>query len=121
MLKKIHILVPVFGISLFAVLYFIATQYYPGGSQADVKSIGFSWQHNYWCNLLNENAMNGQANPARPIAISAMIILCFSLTYFWFNLPIWIQSSNIIAILIRSSGILAMGISLLCSQYSIMI
>lgn len=113
MFKKSHILIPVYGIILFVLLYLIATFYYPGGSQADLNSKGFSWQHNYWCNLLNKYAMNDQPNPARPIAISAMIILCFSLIYFWFNLPIWIHSSNAIAILIRTSGILAMGISLL--------
>ncbi len=55
---------------------------YPGGSQVDVNSKGFSWINNYWCNLLNENAISGQHNPGRPIALTGMAVLCFSLSFF---------------------------------------
>jgi hypothetical protein len=66
-------------------LYIYASTLYPGGSQADLNSFGFDWKHNYWCNLMNEAGMNGIENPARPIAIGAMIILCISLTAFFFQ------------------------------------
>src|SRR3954449_6164304 len=71
--KRIYLwtLLPLFGIILFLLLYFIATLYYPGGAQFDKTTKGFSWTQNYWCNLLNENAINGLPNPARPIAITA--------------------------------------------------
>jgi len=84
--KSILILTPLFGTLLFTCLYFIATLFYPGGSQADKNSKGFSWTNNYWCNLLNENAMNGQHNAARPIAITAMLVLCTTLMIFWVHL-----------------------------------
>ena len=86
-LKSFFSLSPVIGILTFVGLYLVATLYYPGGSQADLHSLGFSWANNYWCNLLNENAMNGMANPARPIAITAMIVLCLSLIIFWYYFP----------------------------------
>lgn len=67
----------------FVGLYVFAASLYPGGSQANMNSVGFDWFNNYWCNLMNEKAMNGLENPARPIAITAMIILCASLLLFF--------------------------------------
>ena len=74
---------PIIGILIFMALYIFAASLYPGGSQADLYSVGFDWMNNYWCNLMNEVAMNGEINPARPYAIVAMIILCLSLALFF--------------------------------------
>ena len=82
--KNVFILTPIFGTVLFVVLYIIAAVLYPGGSQVDKNSVGFSWLNNYWCNLLNENAINGQHNPAKPVALAGMFILCLTLTFFGF-------------------------------------
>ncbi len=76
-------LLPILGILSFAGLYFYASTLYPGGSQNNVNSVGYDWVHNYWCNLLNEKSGNGQLNPARPIAILAMVILCSSFIQFF--------------------------------------
>ena len=100
-------LLPLVGIGLFLVLYVVAAQVYPGGSQAYKMATGFSWLHNYWCNLLNEKAMNGQPNPAKPIALSAMLILCSSLVVFWYHLPTLFVVSESIKKAIRLSGILS--------------
>jgi len=78
---------PSFGTLIYLLLYIIATFFYPGGSQADKNSVGFSWTQNYWCNLLNENAINGQHNATRPIAIVAMFFLCITLMVFWYIFP----------------------------------
>lgn len=85
--KDRKLLLPLYGSSVFMMLYFIAARYYPGGSQADAAATGFSWLHNYWCNLLNESAMNGQPNAARPIAMAAMGVLCATLLSFWILFP----------------------------------
>jgi hypothetical protein len=85
--KNIYVLIPIFGSAIFLLLYISATFYYPGGSQVDQHSIGFSWMNNYWCNLLNETAINGQPNPAKPIAMTGMLVLCLTLAYFWFLFP----------------------------------
>jgi hypothetical protein len=79
--------VPAYGICIFVILYFVAAFFYPGGSQADKTVQGFSWLNNYWCDLLNEKAKNGHDNTARPIAIFSWLVLCFSLSIFWYYLP----------------------------------
>jgi hypothetical protein len=76
-------LIPVSGILIYLILYSVAGFIYPGGSQADKNSPGYNWMHNYWCNLLAENALNGIKNVARPVAFAAMVFLCVSLSLFW--------------------------------------
>lgn len=80
--KKNWTLAPLLGAALFLLLYFAAACNYPGGSQADAHAKGFSWRHNYWCNLLNEKALNGEANTGRPFGYAAMLFLVLSLLSF---------------------------------------
>lgn len=106
-------LTPVYGGVLFVLLYITAALLYPGGSQQYPHAKGFSWIHNYWCNLLNYEAINGAHNTARPVAIAAMIVLCISLAAFWYyfpactDLPAWFRKA------IRISGVAGMAIALL--------
>lgn len=109
--KNIWLLTPIFGTLLFAVLYFVATLYYPGGSQVDKNSIGFSWTNNYWCNLLNETAINGQSNPAKPIAMTGMFVLSLTLSLFWFLFPKYINIDKKLKLTIQISGTIAMTIA----------
>lgn len=76
-------LVPIAGAALFLIGYLLAAFHYPGGSQADAKASGFHWLHNYWCNLLNERAITGQPNSARPFGYAATAILMATLLCFW--------------------------------------
>jgi hypothetical protein len=99
------------GTVLYIILYLVATLLYPGGSQVDKSSIGFSWTNNYWCNLLNENAMNGQHNPAKPVAMTGMFVLCLTLAFFWFLFPGYINVGRPARLVIQISGILAMAIA----------
>lgn len=64
--------------------------------------------NNYWCNLLNTKAINGQYNPAKPVAIAAMFILCFTLSLFWILFPRHIQIGKRLKFMIQISGILSM-------------
>ena len=109
---NIWVLTPLFGTLLFICLYFFATLFYPGGSQVDKNSKGFSWINNYWCNLLNENAMNEHHNPARPLAMAAMFVLCLSLTIFWYMFPIVVDFKKSSRLIIQISGGLAMTIGM---------
>ena len=111
--KRFLLLTPIFGTVLFVILYFIATLFYPGGSQVNKNSVGFSWLNNYWCNLLNEQAINGQLNSAKPIAMAAMFILCLTLILFWFLFPKYIAVDKKLAIIIKGCGSLAMIIGFL--------
>jgi hypothetical protein len=109
--KNIWLLTPIFGVLIFVLLYFFATLFYPGGSQVDKNSIGFSWTNNYWCNLLSENAINGQPNPAKPIALTGMFVLCLTLSLFWFIFPRQINIRKSLKFTIQVSGILAMTVA----------
>ena len=109
--KNIWVLTPILGTVLFVVLYIVATLFYPGGSQVDKNAIGFSWTNNYWCNLLNENAINGQHNPAKPIAMTGMFVLCLTLAFFWFLFPRHINIGKVAKLVIQISGTLSMTIA----------
>lgn len=78
---------------------------YPGGSEADISAVGFSWRDNYWCNLLNEHAINGQLNEARQVAIAAMSIICLSLVIFWIHFPRSVNTSSILKYIMQVSGV----------------
>lgn len=110
-MNKLWVLIPIYGIALFIVLYVVATLFYPGGSQIDKNSIGFSWSDNYWCNLLMENAINGQYNAAKPIAMTGMFVLCFSLSIFWYFIPKYQNLGKSAQLAIQISGILSMTIA----------
>lgn len=101
-------LLPVISTVVFIALYIAAALYYPGGSQQDPQADGFSWLHNYWCNLLNEYAINGQPNRGRYIAFAAMFVLILSLISFWWMFPLLAGLSNRLIWLMRTAGSLSM-------------
>ena len=104
-------MIPIFGSLFFIALYIIAASFYPGGSETDKTTVGYSLTDNYWCNLLHDNAINGQLNTAKPIAVTAMIILCLALSVFWIFFPRHIMTGKILRVTIQISGTAAM----LCS------
>ncbi|HMK19603.1 MAG TPA: hypothetical protein VK492_15480 [Chitinophagaceae bacterium] len=110
---KFLILLPVIGCVLFIILYIVAALLYPGGSETDKTSIGYNWMKNYWCNLLNNTAINGQLNTAKPVATTAMIILCISISFFWILFPISVQLKKYHRIIIQIGGTASMMASFL--------
>lgn len=109
--RRILVLTPIFGTIIFVLHYLVAITLYPGGSQVDKNSVGFSWTNNYWCNLLNDNAINGQPNPAKPVAMTGMFVLCLTLAFFWFLFPRHINLDRKLKLAIQVSGTLAMTIA----------
>ncbi|MDG1334146.1 MAG: hypothetical protein P8P74_17570 [Crocinitomicaceae bacterium] len=99
---------PTMGILLFFALFAYSSTLYPGGSQADVNSVGYDWMNNYWCNLMNEYAMNEELNPARSFAITAMILLCSSLMLFFIQFSIKIARNTFWRNAIKWGGMLSM-------------
>jgi len=106
--KDLFRLFPTLGILVFVGLYIYAATLYPGGSQADINSIGFDWQNNYWCNLMRENGINGLENQARPVAIIAISILCISMTFFFFQFANYFEKNRKWKIAIKTTGALGM-------------
>jgi hypothetical protein len=82
MFRRYSILLGTF-ISL--VLLFLATLYYPGGSQRDQYSAGYGWKNNYLSNLFSPIAINGSPNASRPWAVAGMLFLCASVGLFFFE------------------------------------
>ncbi len=112
-MKPLLKLFPTIGILLYIALYIFSASLYPGGSQADLNAKGFDWINNYWCNLLNVEAMNGALNPARPFAMAAMIILCFSMALFFYLFPKFFFVSKFWKTTTQVSGGLAMTFAVL--------
>lgn len=111
-MKKFWLLTPVFGTFIFLILYIISANLYPGGSQVNKNSIGFSWANNYWCNLMYKNAVNGKINPARPFALTGMVILCSTISFFWIVFPHKVKTNKIGKYIIQFSGSISMTFSL---------
>jgi len=100
---------PLFGIAVFIVLYCYAATLYPGGNQADPQASGFDWLHNYWCDLLGARADNGHPNPARPVAIAAMLVLGAVLAFFWYRLAGFLRAGRRLCLAVRVSGMVSMS------------
>jgi len=109
-LNTILLLSPLFGICLYILIYIIATYLYPGGSDFDKSAPGFSWRHNYWCELLKVKAPNGALNAARPVAILGMFVLAVSIITFWYLFSIVFTDKG--RLLVRYAGLLSMIIAL---------
>lgn len=103
------LLLPVIGICLFVILYFIAAALYPGGSEVNRLAKGFSWKHNYWCDLLETHAENGEQNTARPMAIIATAVLSISIAAFWYFVPRLFSFKTFLKKIIQYAGIMSMG------------
>lgn len=106
--KDVLTLLPTLGILIFMGLYVYATTLYLGGSQADINSLGYDWRNNYWCNLMSVNGMNGLENPARPISLIAMVILCSSMTLFFFQFANYFEKNRNWKMTIKIAGAIAM-------------
>ena len=106
--KNIWVLVSIFGCVLFIILYIIAALLYPGGSETDKTAIGYSWTNNYWCNLLHDDAINGEPNTAKPIAIAGMFILVLALSGFWILFPRYINTNKAYRLIIQICGVIGM-------------
>lgn len=63
-----------------ALIFVVTAIYlYPGGSSLDHNQSGYSLLHNYWCDLLDATAYNGQKNHGRYFAMAAGILACLAL------------------------------------------
>jgi len=103
-LSKLLELFPTVGIVLYFVLFYVAAGMYPGGSQANLRSSGFSWLHNYWCELMNHEAMNGQPNPGAVYATIAMISAGSAIGVFFYRLPRYLKTTVARARVIKVSA-----------------
>lgn len=69
-------LVPYFFLAGVLLCYSAAAFLYPGGSEVNPISVGFNAFENYWCDLMQETAINGNANHGYLFAIASLWLLC---------------------------------------------
>jgi hypothetical protein len=79
--------VPIAAVALFVVLYTVAAVLFPGGTRADPTRTGFSFLHNYWCDVLDATSYGGRHNPGRPVALAAMVVIFGGLAVLWMAAP----------------------------------
>lgn len=109
-LKKQYPYFPIIGLVGFLLFFVIATNFYPGGSVNDMASEGYSYFHNFICDLMSLNLEEGVVNDARPIAIIAHLMLSFALISFFYVLPEIFTVQNTNTRILRGLGMLAMTI-----------
>lgn len=108
MTKNKYQYIPTIGIFLFYGLYVFSSTIYSGGSQADINAVGFDWISNYTCDLFHTHGINGLPNPARPIGLTAVVLICASLSFFFFQFAQYISMSLFWKKLIQVTGTLCM-------------
>jgi hypothetical protein len=68
----------------FSAVLLVATQLYPGGTWFDARSAGFSFWGNFWCDMLDERALNDAPNHAGALcARFAFWLFAAALVRFW--------------------------------------
>ncbi|MCE2613008.1 hypothetical protein LVD13_08495 [Flavobacteriaceae bacterium D16] len=111
-----YLLLPVLGMGLFVILYVLSALNYPGGTWIDPTTPGFSFWHNYLCDLLDYKSLNGEINSGRYYARAALGVLCISLIYLWVYLPHLFQKWSWNTRLMWFSGIIALITTMLLSS-----
>lgn len=99
---------PTFCVIIFLLIFLYCTFLYPGSSQHDINSLGFSWQHNYWCDVLDPYTYGEVPNPASRWGIFATIILCFGTGALFYQFPILFKSTQKQLWVISGFGLLSM-------------
>jgi hypothetical protein len=112
-LKDFLLIIPIVGITAFLAFYILAALLYPGGSQAYPNALSYSWEHNFFCTLLNETAINGQANKGQIFAIMSLIFLAISMANFYWTFPKQYSLSKLLSKLIQYTGLISMGFACL--------
>ncbi len=94
------------GIALFFLLTLAAIYLYPGGSQFNEKNPTFSWQENYWCELMVLETGQGKTNPGGYFAIAATFFAGLAVSAFLFRLPIICPTTRLQQSIVRFGTIL---------------
>ncbi len=100
--------VPIIGMVLYIIVFTAAATDYPGGSINQVSSVGYSFFHNFLCDVMNPVTQGGLENNARGLAIISHIILSLTMITFFYLLPEIFAEKNFNTKLIRVFGVFTM-------------
>lgn len=96
--------VPAAGVVSFYVLYALAALLYPGGSYVDRREPGFSLVRNYFCDLLEPVAKNGEPNPGRGLGLVAAALIVPTLVLFWHYVVALYPAERFLRVTTRIAG-----------------
>ncbi|WKK80708.2 hypothetical protein [Marivirga arenosa] len=108
MIKKYLPYFPIFGLAIYLVVFSLAASDYPGGSQNHAIYEGYSFFHNFLCDVMNPVTEGGLVNEARGLAIVSHLILSLTMIIFFYILPDIFHWENRKTQLIRVFGVLTM-------------
>ena len=96
------------GFGVYLIVFTIATFGYPGGSTNLPVYEGYSFFHNFLCDVMNPVTQTGVLNEARPLAIVSHLILSFTMISFFYLLPEIFSFTNRNTKLTRGFGMFTM-------------
>jgi hypothetical protein len=101
------------GIALFVPLMAASVVLYPGGVWGDPTAVGDTFWRNFWCDLTQDPALNGQPNAlGAALARWAMVALAFALVPYWLLVSSQLAARGV-ARCVRALGIAgAVGLTL---------
>ncbi|MAZ37605.1 MAG: hypothetical protein K0U33_05940 [Bacteroidetes bacterium] len=78
---------PIVGLALYVLVFAFAAADYPGGSFNYPNAIGYSFSHNFLCDVMHPITPGGITNHARLLAIISHLILSLTMISFFYVLP----------------------------------
>ncbi|NND08671.1 MAG: hypothetical protein HKN87_20040 [Saprospiraceae bacterium] len=99
---------PIVGLGLYLMVFPFAASHYPGGSINIPQDQGYSFFHNFLCDVMNPTTPTGVVNTGRPLAIVSHLILSFAMISFFYLLPKIFDHQNRRTQMIRWFGMLTM-------------
>jgi len=102
--------VPIVGMGIYLILFTIAASNYPGGSINVQADLGYSFFHNFLCDIMNPVTQRGIQNPARGLAIVSHIFLSVTMIFFFLLLPEIFSYKSKNFHLVRFFGMFTMGL-----------
>jgi len=100
--------IPTIGCCFFLLLIAIASANYPGGTQIDTSTRGYSWEQNYLCDVVGDTAYNDQPHQYHTLGLAAMVCLCGSIAMFFFFFTDWMEVTHYWKLIIRWMGLVSM-------------
>lgn len=94
----------------YLIVFSFAAVDYPGGSENYAQYAGYSFFHNFLCDVMNPVTQGGLVNEARGLAIVSHVILSITMITFFYILPEIFSWKNRNTQLIRIFGVLTMSV-----------
>ncbi|MEQ8927123.1 MAG: hypothetical protein RLO81_14985 [Fulvivirga sp.] len=110
MIKYYLPFIPIIGMGAYLLVFSIAAIDYPGGSINKTSADGYSFFHNFLCDVMNPVTQGGKENSARGMAIISHLILSFTMITFFYLLPEIFAHKNRNTNLVRVFGVITMTV-----------